>query len=281
MAETAPRSPLDSFVNAIRKAMGEVLSQALAAPWNVELGSGNGSAAALEAPEYFEITAANGIAGKATLLIAGADALALGKRLLAKPAESPSEFDQDHKKAVEQVLRRVIRLAGTRVKNLVGEVRLELSSTANCIREGQTMMLLASEPSVGTVSIQLRLGPELLASLSSLSSAAQAPSESSGQDVSSAEQGTQTVLGNNLDRLLGVNLNLTLRFGQRVLTLRELLNLSSGSVVELDRQVQEPADLILGGKVIARGEVIIVDGNYGIRITEMADPHQRIDRVCF
>jgi flagellar motor switch protein FliN len=84
---------------------------------------------------------------------------------------------------------------------------------------------------------------------------------------------------NNLDLLLGVHLNLTLRFGQRVLTLREILDLTSGSVVELDRQVQEPADLLLGDKLIARGEVVIVDGNYGIRITEVEDPRQRIQRV--
>ena len=80
----------------------------------------------------------------------------------------------------------------------------------------------------------------------------------------------------NFDLLLGVNLNLTLRFGQRVLPLREILDLASGSVVELDREVQEPADLLLGDKVIARGHVVIVDGNYGIRITEVADSRQRI-----
>jgi flagellar motor switch protein FliN/FliY len=73
--------------------------------------------------------------------------------------------------------------------------------------------------------------------------------------------------------LLGVDLSLTLRFGQRTLTLREILDLSSGSVIELDRRVQEPADLLLGDKLIARGEVVIVDSNYGLRITEVCDAH--------
>ena len=80
----------------------------------------------------------------------------------------------------------------------------------------------------------------------------------------------------NFDLLLGVNLNLTLRFGQRTLPLREVLELASGSVIELDHEVQEPADLLLGDKVIARGDVVIVDGNYGVRITEVADARQRI-----
>lgn len=73
----------------------------------------------------------------------------------------------------------------------------------------------------------------------------------------------------NLELLLDVNVALTLRFGQRELTLREILDLGAGSIVELDRTVEEPADLLLGDKVIARGQVVMVDGNYGIKITEL------------
>jgi flagellar motor switch protein FliN/FliY len=67
-------------------------------------------------------------------------------------------------------------------------------------------------------------------------------------------------------------LNVTLRFGQRQLTLREVLELTSGSVVELDRQVEEPVELILDGVVVARGEAVVIDGNYGLRVTEVSHP---------
>jgi flagellar motor switch protein FliN/FliY len=73
----------------------------------------------------------------------------------------------------------------------------------------------------------------------------------------------------NLDLVLDVELNVTLRFGQRKLTLREVLELTSGSVIELDRQVEEPVELLLDGKVIARGEAVVIDGNYGLRVTEV------------
>ncbi len=76
----------------------------------------------------------------------------------------------------------------------------------------------------------------------------------------------------NLDLLMDVELGVTLRFGQRQLTLREVLELTSGSVVELDRQVEEPVELLLDGKVIARGEAVVVDGNYGLRVTEVVQP---------
>jgi flagellar motor switch protein FliN/FliY len=76
----------------------------------------------------------------------------------------------------------------------------------------------------------------------------------------------------NLNLVMDVELNVTLRFGQRQLTLREVLELTSGSVVELDRQVEEPVELLLEGKVIARGEAVVIDGNYGLRITEVSRP---------
>jgi flagellar motor switch protein FliN/FliY len=76
----------------------------------------------------------------------------------------------------------------------------------------------------------------------------------------------------NLDLVLDVELNVSLRFGQRQLPLHEVLELVSGSVVELDRQVDDPVELLLDGKVIARGEAVIVDGNYGLRVTEIPQP---------
>lgn len=76
----------------------------------------------------------------------------------------------------------------------------------------------------------------------------------------------------NLDLVMDVELDVTLRFGQRHLTLREVLELTSGSVIELDRQVDEPVELILDGKVIARGEAVVIDGNYGLRVTEVPQP---------
>jgi len=76
----------------------------------------------------------------------------------------------------------------------------------------------------------------------------------------------------NLDLVMDVELDVSLRFGKRQLSLREVLELGSGSVVELDRLVDEPVELYLDGKLIARGEAVVVDGNYGLRVTEISQP---------
>jgi flagellar motor switch protein FliN/FliY len=71
---------------------------------------------------------------------------------------------------------------------------------------------------------------------------------------------------------MDVELNVSLRFGQRQLPLREVLDLASGSVIELDRMADEPVELYLDGRLIARGEAVVVDGNYGLRVTDIPQP---------
>ncbi|HUI83872.1 MAG TPA: flagellar motor switch protein FliN [Candidatus Binatia bacterium] len=83
----------------------------------------------------------------------------------------------------------------------------------------------------------------------------------------------------NFGLLMDVELPVMLRFGSRLATLREVLELASGAVLELDREVQEPVDLVLNGRVIARGEVVVVDGNYGLRITDVVSPQQRVSSM--
>ena len=83
----------------------------------------------------------------------------------------------------------------------------------------------------------------------------------------------------NLELLMDVELPVMLRFGRRQATLREILDLATGAVLELDRQIQEPVDLVLNDRVIARGEVVIVDGSYGLQVTEVASPQQRLDSL--
>jgi flagellar motor switch protein FliN len=78
-----------------------------------------------------------------------------------------------------------------------------------------------------------------------------------------------------LDLLLDVQLEATIRFGERQLLLRDILSARPGSVIELDRDLNQPADLLVAGRLIARGEVVVVDGNFGLRVTELANPGQR------
>ncbi len=87
--------------------------------------------------------------------------------------------------------------------------------------------------------------------------------------TSAASASSQTAKGIDVSLLENVEIEVSLQFGGRRLPLRDIGELRSGSVIELDKRLQDPAELVLGDRVVARGEVVIVDGNYGLRITQV------------
>ena len=86
-------------------------------------------------------------------------------------------------------------------------------------------------------------------------------------------------LSPGINLLLDVELEVSLRFGCKELTLGEILDLGPGDVVPLDRNVADPVDLIVGDKIVARGEVVLVNGNFGLRVTEVASPRKRLESI--
>jgi flagellar motor switch protein FliN/FliY len=94
-----------------------------------------------------------------------------------------------------------------------------------------------------------------------------------------AHQPPVPVLSAGLELLLDVELEASLRFGCRELPLGEILDLGPGDVVQLDRHVADPVDLVVGDKIVARGEVVLVNGNFGLRVTEVAAPRKRLESI--
>jgi flagellar motor switch protein FliN/FliY len=270
MPAITPGTPLHSLLHILVSATSKVFSQALGAPWSVEIDTTEGTSSVETSAVHFQLSMSGGLQGQASIAFKNSDALLLAQTFLAEPIDPSAELNQDRTEALQELLRQTMGLAATSLKSHFGEVKLEIGGTEPPTWQGIYVGLLASAASTDKLPLGLWLSPELLASISSARIEAPQPIAAPGTEPSAR------ALDPNFDLLLGVNLNLTLRFGQRVLPLREILDLTSGSVIELDREVQEPADLLLGDKLIARGEVVIVDGNYGIRITEVADARQRI-----
>ena len=79
--------------------------------------------------------------------------------------------------------------------------------------------------------------------------------------------------------LLDIELEARLQFGAREMLLSDLLELTSGDVLELDRLVSDPVDLLVGDRIVARGEVVVVGGNFGLQITEVLQPKPRLENV--
>ena len=83
----------------------------------------------------------------------------------------------------------------------------------------------------------------------------------------------------NLGVLMDVQLPVSIRFGETEMLLEDIVKLGVGSVIELNAAIDEPVELIVNGKSLARGEVVTIDGLYGVRITEISNVTERIGSI--
>jgi flagellar motor switch protein FliN/FliY len=187
-------------------------------------------------------------------------------------ADAPAEADRD---AATQLLRQVAGQAAARLKAMAGgeiEFREEKEDGAEWNPgAGAAIRLEGGTPEAITVVLEID---------EALAGALAARAETGAGAAAGAEAGAGGEdEGANLDLLLDVELEASIRFGQKELLLKDVLNLRPGAVVELARQVNEPAELLVAGRLMARGEVVVVEGNYGLRITEILGPAERIAAI--
>ncbi len=114
--------------------------------------------------------------------------------------------------------------------------------------------------------------PKAKAAAAAERTTAPAPTASEPPPTSIAQPAT----GRTIDLLYDVELPVAVSFGRAHLPLKEVLKLTSGSIIELNRTVNEPVEIIINNCVIARGEVVVVDGNYGVRIQQIISKSERL-----
>jgi len=96
------------------------------------------------------------------------------------------------------------------------------------------------------------------------------------QDVSTDDDSKSEV---NLDMILDVPVTLSLEIGRTKMPIRTLLQLNQGSVIELERGAGEPLDVYVNGTLIAHGEVVVINDRFGMRLTDVVSPSERIRRL--
>ncbi len=96
------------------------------------------------------------------------------------------------------------------------------------------------------------------------------------QELSAPATTTPQVPPDKLELLFDIPLKVTVELGRTKMTLKEVLELSVGSLIELDKLTGEPVDILVNGKLIARGEVVVIDENFGVRITDIISPKERL-----
>jgi flagellar motor switch protein FliN len=268
--------------------------------------------AAVEAPEgdrfWATFTMTDALLGEQAFSVSKADALHLGQLFIGETTDSNVEFNADHADALAELFRQFAGTVALQLKGILGReciVRFKDTVKPSWESADASALVVKTDP---LVTISLCIDTGLLNSVNKVRVAAdepepapvaavepvrqqapepppsvaapQPPEPASTDDAPPAQVAHLTFNDRNLDLLLDVELQVSIRFGRRQMLLKDVLELSSGAMVELDRRVRDPIELLLGGRVIARGEAVIVDGNYGIRVTEIVSASQRLAEIA-
>jgi flagellar motor switch protein FliN/FliY len=101
------------------------------------------------------------------------------------------------------------------------------------------------------------------------------PQDTEGVPAPAEDRSSPTAASKTFDVLLDVSMPVSVSFGRTEMAIKEVLKLTTGSIVELNRALTEPVEVIINDRVIARGEVVVVDGNYGVRIHHIVSRQER------
>ncbi|HEX4322511.1 MAG TPA: flagellar motor switch protein FliN [Acidobacteriaceae bacterium] len=244
---------------AFAESFGKSLSQSIGSPWSLAILDNPDLTTRQGQSVHFRLTMDGALRGDCFVEFYEPYVAELGSKIL---GEGTSDYSARHKDALAKAIIAAMPAVSASLSGQAGAVSIQVNPVEGLAFGGMFVVPLSAAGSTGEeLPIMLYFDAPLLAALN-----AQRSASDSGQGDARAFDAS------NLKLVMDVELNVSLRFGQRQLPLREVLGLASGSVVELDREVDEPVELLLDGKVIARGEAVIVDGNYGLRVTEIPQP---------
>ncbi len=277
----AARSPkLQEYLQAWGNSIGRVLQEVAGAPHTWQELSPEATQALLDSLKENSISlqfeATQNLTGNQGFVLSNKDAVRLSQLLLAEPEDGSAVVSDDHRDAIGELFRLFAGAAASSLKSLAGGevsfkwVGLDPFPGAPGLCAG----LQWNSPGLTPLSLVAELGSPLIAALNPATPAAldlPAPTPPPAP--------LATVRDSKLELLMDVELDVTLRFGERQMALREILDLSAGSVVELDQYVQDPVELLVGKKMVARGEVVVVDGSYALRVMEIISPMERIESL--
>lgn len=232
-----------------------------------------------------------------------ADAVAIAQRILGEEPTSTSELSNDQLDALSETANQIGGAFGTALRAELGKPVIFTTDAPLVMPETQVWDAILSEEraaslfSVAQVTLQDSAGSEAVLIVSSSLLSDIERTQPAGDD-SVAKEGTVTPTSvsdqapfvpltpaeraastNGIDMLLDVNLQVSVEIGRTRLQIRDILQLGPGSILELDKQAGEAVDILVNDKPIAKGEVIIIDESFGVRLTSISSVTDRIKNL--
>ena len=258
-----PTPQLQAWLDAWKTCTQNVLSQVFAQTVVFEIVSEPLPAA--DSDLWYTVVAGGAVRGEMSLRLPLSSAVQIAQKFLGE-TEPSGEISAEHKEALVEVLRQIAGVAATALAPAAGgEVLFHVAASSAPSWSSASTTCLCTSPDAGEpVAFEIQISAAVA---SALQPRVEQPPAAKPAPAPAAPPSASADYG----RLLDVELDVKLRFGRRRMLLRDVLALGAGIVIELDSDLHAPVDLLLDGRVIAQGEVVVVDGKYGLRVTDIPD----------
>lgn len=298
MSQSPNTTAWNEFSNIWSECCATVLSQVSARSFAARLEDSSlldGSHLA-ESSRWFVVQLSDSMAGEMLLRTDLAAAVMLAQLLMAETPDPKAELTADYEDALAELIRQFCGSVSVVLKSVQGsEVPVRLNEMARPAWDPATVVTLQLSDTEGTqLELQMGVGPQLLESLrrSKLNKAPAEAANNSPEAMTApapgpaAEQPSATTPATetptrapnglpNLGTLRDIPLDAWLSFGDSIMPLNDVLGCVPGSVVESERALEMPVELWVEGFLAARGDIVIVDGNYGVRVRELCYSQSR------
>lgn len=221
------------------------------------------------------------VKGEHSFGIGKPDAVRLAQILMGQPFDATQDFSSEYQDALDELFRQFAGTAALALKPRVGaEVNLQLigHDCGNWEPHLQWGLRFQSERDL-QFPLLILLDPDLSKSLAPGPSEKAEPPLDAPLPSALVPPAAASKSNRNIDLLLDVELPVALRFGKSEMPLSSILGLTPGAVVELDQKIVEPVELLVGGKTVAQGEVVVMDGHYALRVTEVLNTLERLETL--
>jgi len=232
-----------------------------------------------------EVNVSGEMKGKIAVVIPPMIGTALSDMMLGGEGESKPDMDNDDLDAVKEIVSNIFGALSTSMKAQkecpdlsfeVTEIKFYKEDEEVALEGYKT--LLAYQFSLGVINgVFMVLMDEVLSKLVEDTSTDNSESEAADQDTVSAA--VHDIDMRNIGLILDVKLPLKVRIGSKKMLLKDVLSMDIGSVVELDQLANDPLEVLVDDKVVAYGEVVIVDGNFGVQITHIGSKRETLERL--
>lgn len=270
----SPR-PVNAFVQLWADAASAVLAQIASAPYPMQVAPAEGMPEAVAGDVHLTITASGTARGEMCLRLPASTALDLVRIFTGNPDVAGPEPSADDRAAIEELFRQIAGhvVTAARPKGLDIQLTTVLGE-APTWSPGASGRIRSGEGAPHVSQFEWKLSSALATALVTTWQDPEAAKPAAVPEVTvpqpkDTKRSKEAKLPSKFGLLMDVELEVMLSFGGRNILLKEILELGPGSVLELDRDIQDEADLFLDGKLIARGEVVAVEGNFGLRVTEV------------